>query len=493
VPSFRRGEQPLLQTQADLLIVGVHQGNELSGSAAQVDEALEGGLRNHLSRIRLPASSGTTPYEGKLGQTTVVPSMGRLAAPAVMAVGLGQSGKTGHRELRRAAGAAARGSGGYSTVALDLGSGIDRAGQAAAEGFALGSYVFGLYLSNPPKSSDEVVVVGATDEDLARARATSEATIWARDLVNEPPSNRGPEIFAERVSKRAKQAGLQVEVFDEDALERAGMNGILTVGKGSDSPPRFVVVTYEPDRARGFVGLVGKGITFDSGGLSIKTAEGMQKMKADCSGAAGVVAAITALPALGTRIKVAAAVAVAENMPGGRAVKPGDVIRHYGGRTSEVLNTDAEGRLVLADALAWMSERRPDAIVDMATLTGGMVVALGNKVAGVLTNSSNLAAELLESARRTDEPLWELPLVKEYRSLLATPVADIKNVADTRHGSPIIGGLFLKEFVAGTPWAHLDIAGPAWVDKPEHYTPAGATGYGTRLLIDWIERRASEE
>jgi leucyl aminopeptidase len=493
MPSFRGGEGPVLETAADLVVVGVHRGNQLSRSAAEVDGALGGGLREHLSRIRLPSSSGTTTYEGKLGQTTVLPSMGRLAAPAVMAVGLGEPGRTGHRELRRAAGAAARSSGGFPRVALDLGPGIDRGGQAAAEGFALGSYVFHRYLSKPPASSDEVVVIGATDEELARARATTEATIWARDLVNEPPSNRGPQVFAEWVAERGEQAGLHVEVFDPEALERAGMNGILTVGKGSDSPPRFVVLTYEPEQARGFVGLVGKGITFDSGGLSIKTAEGMQKMKADCSGAAGVVAAISALPALGTRIKVVTAVAVAENMPGGRAVKPGDVIRHYGGRTSEVLNTDAEGRLVLADALAWMSERRPEAMVDMATLTGGMMVALGNKVAGVLANSPNLSAELLESAERTDEPLWELPLVEEYRSLLATPVADIKNVADNRYGSPIIGGIFLKEFVGDTPWAHLDIAGPAWVDKAEHYMTAGATGYGTRLLIDWIERRASQE
>jgi leucyl aminopeptidase len=491
--SFRRGERSVLESPADLLVVGVHQGNQLSRSAAQVDDALGGALRAHLSAFRLPGSSGTTPYEGKLGQWTIVPTMGRLAASAVMIVGLGDAGKVGHREVRRAAGAAARSSGGYARVALDLGDGIDRGGRAAAEGFALGSYTFAPYLSNVPSTSGEVVVIGATDSDLERARTTTEAVMWARDLVNEPPSNRGPQVFADRVAERGAQAGLQVEVLDEAALERAGMNGILTVGKGSDSPPRFVVLTYDPEQARGFLGLVGKGITFDSGGLSIKTAEGMEKMKVDCSGAAGVVAAIAALPALGPRIKVVAAVAVAENMPGGRAVKPGDVIRHYGGRTSEVLNTDAEGRLVLADALAWMTERRPDAMVDMATLTGGMMVALGKKVAGVLASSSDLSAELLESARRTDEPLWELPLVKEYRSLLSTPVADIKNVAETRYGSPIIGALFLKDFVGDTPWAHLDIARPAWSDKGEHYMPSGATGYGIRLLIDWIERRASQE
>jgi leucyl aminopeptidase len=493
MPSYRPGNQSPLDVKADLVVVAAYEGNKLSAAGRAVDDACGGVLLEHLSRTRSLGGSGLKQFEGKLGQATIVPSMGRLGASAVMVVGLGEENKVTHRQVRRASGVAARGSGGYHKVFLDLSEGVADGAQAAAEGFELGSYTFDKYLTEVPKRSDEVVVNGATGADLKRAHTAAGATIWARDLVNEPPSNRNPEVFADRVAERAKQAGLKVEIQDESDLQRAGMNGILTVGKGSDSPPRFVVVSYEPAGARGFVGLVGKGITFDSGGLSLKTAEGMEKMKVDCSGAAGVVAAITALPDLGPKVRVVAAVALAENMPGGRAAKPGDVIRHYGGRTSEVLNTDAEGRLVLADALAWMSERKPDAMVDMATLTGGMMVALGTKVAGVLSTSPGLSAELLKAAGRTDEPLWELPLIEEYRSAIASTVADIKNVSATRYGSPIFGALFLKDFVGETPWAHLDIAGPAWSDKGEHFLAAGATGYGARLLIDWIEHRASQE
>ncbi|MGH7425673.1 MAG: leucyl aminopeptidase family protein, partial [Candidatus Methylomirabilales bacterium] len=262
----------------------------------------------------------------------------------------------------------------------------------------------------------------------------------------------------------------------------------LGVGRGSDRPPRMLILTYEPEDARGLVGAVGKGITFDSGGLSIKAAEAMETMKTDCSGAAAVAAAVSALPALGTRLRVVAALPLAENMPGGRAIKPGDVIRHYGGRTSEVLNTDAEGRLVLADALAWMAEQKPDAMIDLATLTGGMVIALGKKVAGFFANRRELADEILGAAGATGERVWQMPLIDDLREEIDSEVADIKNTGG-RWGSPILGALFLRDFVGDTPWIHVDIAGPARSDKEEHYLPKGATGMGTRLLIDWLERR----
>ncbi|HYN99115.1 MAG TPA: leucyl aminopeptidase, partial [Actinomycetota bacterium] len=340
------------------------------------------------------------------------------------------------------------------------------------------------------KTSERLTVSGATKADLKLAETYCEAALWARDLVNEPPSGRGPQVVADLAKERATKAGLKVRILDEAALAKQGMNGILTVGRGSDSPPRLLLITYEPRGAKSFVGLVGKGITFDSGGLSIKTGEGMETMKMDCSGGAAVIAAMTALPALAPKVRVVAAVALAENMPGGNAVKPGDVIRHYGGHTSEVLNTDAEGRLVLADALAWMAEQKPDAMVNIATLTGAMAVALGTRVAGVLSNRKELSDELLKSSERTGEPLWAMPLVDDYRKLMTSTVADIKNISGIRQGGAITAGLFLRDFVGDTPWAHLDIAGPAWVDKPEHYLAAGATGYGTRLLLDWITSRA---
>jgi leucyl aminopeptidase len=215
----------------------------------------------------------------------------------------------------------------------------------------------------------------------------------------------------------------------------------------------------------------------------------MKTMKTDCSGGAAVAAAMSALPALGPRIRVVGAVPLAENMPGGRAVKPGDVIRHYGGHTSEVLNTDAEGRLVLADALAWMAEQNPDAMIDLATLTGGMMVALGKKVTGFFANRDSLADEMLAAGERTGERLWRMPLLDDLRSEIDSDVADVKNTG-SRFGSPIFGALFLRDFIGDTPWAHLDIAGPARAEKDEHYVSKGATGVGTRLVIDWVEHRA---
>jgi len=485
--TMKPGNSSAVAAEADLLVVAAAKTIVLSDAAAEVDAALDGALLSHLKQT---SSGGDGVFDGSLGHVCTFPTFGRISPKAVMVVGLGDPGKVGAEGVRRAAGFAARNAGGFGSVFLDIGGGVDGGARAAAEGFQLGSYSFGRYLSKQPRVSEKLVVSGATKADLRLAEIFCEAALWARDLVNEPPSNRGPEVVAERAKERASKAGLKVRILDEAALAKQGMNGILTVGKGSDSPPRLLILTYEPRGAKGFVGLVGKGITFDSGGLSIKTGEGMETMKMDCSGGAAVIAAMTALPALGPKIKVVAAVALAENMPGGNAVKPGDVIRHYGGHTSEVLNTDAEGRLVLADALAWMAEQKPDAMVNIATLTGAMAVALGTRVAGVLSNRPELSAELIKSSERTGEPLWAMPLVDDYRKLMKSNVADIKNISGIRQGGAITAGLFLRDFVGETPWAHLDIAGPAWVDKPDHYLLAGASGYGTRLLLDWITSRA---
>ena len=488
MPTITTGAAGPTEANAELIVVGVTKGNHLTEAAAQVDSAMDGALGDHVARAS--AGGGSKAFEGSAGQYAILPTLGRIAAPAVMGVGLGERDQVNAEAVRRAAGVAARACGGYRTVVLDIGRGVEGAGQAAAEGFELGAYVFDRYLTDKPKRSEEVVVSGASEADVRRASIYCDATIWARDLVNEPPSDRGPQVVADLARERAASAGLSVEVLDEAAMAERGMNGILTVGKGSDSPPRFLVLTYEPDEANGFLGLIGKGITFDSGGLSIKTSEGMETMKMDCSGGAAVIAAACTLPALEARARVVAAVALAENMSGGRAAKPGDVIRHYGGHTSEVLNTDAEGRLVLGDALAWMGEKQPDAMVDVATLTGAMRVALGTKVAGVLSNRKELGAELLEASDRTGEPLWQMPLVDDYRSLISSEVADVKNISGTRYGGAIVAALFLKDFVGDVRWAHLDIAGPAWVEKAEHYLSAGASGYGTRLLLDWITRRS---
>jgi leucyl aminopeptidase len=478
-----RSNKPPAAVTSDAIVVGVRGGRKLTGAASQIDKALGGELSRHLEAI---------DFKPQLGRVESIPTFGKIPARTVLAVGLGEE-RVSHDEVRRAAGAAARKSRRYASVALELSDGISGGAQAAAEGFLMGAYEFTRYKTAGASSRTETLILpDRTDRKaIDRGKVIAEAVNWARDLVNEPADNRGPQEFAELAHRRAEDAGLEVDILDEKKLEKQGMNGILTVGKGSASPPRFLTITYSPRRAKGFVGAIGKGITFDSGGLSIKTAEGMTTMKTDCSGAAAVVAAMTALPALKPRIKVTAAIPLAENMPGGRAVKPGDVIRHYGGRTSEVLNTDAEGRLVLADALAWMSRQGPDAMIDFATLTGGMVIALGREVAGFFANRPELVREVQRASDRSGEPVWHMPLIDDLREELDSEVADIKNTG-SRWGSPIFGGLFLKDFVGDTPWIHVDIAGPARSEKNRHYHNKGATGFGTRLLLEWIEARAAK-
>ncbi|HLJ08203.1 MAG TPA: leucyl aminopeptidase, partial [Acidimicrobiia bacterium] len=466
-------------------------GRTLTPAAAEVDGALGGALAAHLE------ASG---FKGDIGETSLLPTLGRLPAAELLVVGLGPQPATADA-LRRAAGAAARKTGRFGTVAIALpdpapnhpGTGL-AGGQAVVEGYLLGSYRFDRYKSGADGRKDSRVLLagGATDADLARGQAIAEAVAWARDIVNEPAGGRSPQTFAELAYQRAVAAGISAEILNETELARRGMNGILGVGQGSRVPPRLLILRYEPEGATGFVGAVGKGITFDSGGLSLKPAEAMETMKTDCSGAAAVVAAMCALPALAPKIKVVAATPLAENMPGGGAIKPGDVIRHYGGRTSEVLNTDAEGRLVLADALAWMAEQRPDAMIDFATLTGAITIALGKKVAGFFATSPLLAAEITGAAEATGERVWQMPFIEDLRRQGDSEVADIKNIG-TRWGGAIFAALFLREFTGSTPWIHVDIAGPARSDEAEHHIPKGPTGMGTRLLIEWIEQRASRQ
>lgn len=476
---------PLNELTVDALVVGVTKGNKLTKQGAQVDKALDGGLATHLKKIR---------FKGKVGESAIVPTFGRANAGVILAVGLGENRVTPN-EIRQAAGAAARQTSSFETVAFELPDGAGSR-QAAVEGFLLGSYSFNRYKSKVDEDGrpDQTVFLATSSkksQEEDRGRAVAESVAWARDVVNEPAGARGPAGFAQIAVKRAEKVGLKAEVLDEKELRKRGMNGILSVGQGSTSPPRLLLLTYAPRGAKGFLGVIGKGITFDSGGLSLKTAEGMETMKTDCSGAAAAIAAITALPELKPKIKVIAAIPLAENMPSGNAIKPGDVIRHYGGQTAEVLNTDAEGRLVLADALAWMAEQKPDAMIDLATLTGAIVVALGRKTTGFFANDTKLAREIRDSAARTGEQVWEMPLADDLRKEIDSDVADIKNVGG-RGGGAITAALFLRHFVGDTPWAHLDIAGTARADKDEHHIGKGATGVGTRLVIDWIENRAGK-
>lgn len=480
--TFEGSSAPVQAARTAAVVVGAHAQRQLTPEARALDEALGGGLAAHLE---------ATGFKGDVGDATALPTLGRLPAPSVIVVGLGPGPEPTTDALRRAAGTAARRTARAASVTLALPATNGQA-QAVVEGYLLGSYRFDRYKSSvEPRADATVSVRNARDNDLRRGTAIAEGVNWARDLVGQPAGERPPALFAQQAAQRATAAGLRVEILDEEELARRGMHGILGVGQGSKFPPRLLLLYYEPEGATGFLGAIGKGITFDSGGLSLKPAESMETMKTDCSGAAAVAAALCALPALGPRIRVSAALPIAENMPGGGAIKPGDVIRHYGGRTSEVLNTDAEGRLVLADALAWMAEQKPDAMIDFATLTGAMTVALGRKVAGYFATDDALAAELEAAAHQTGERIWRMPLLDDLRRQGDSEVADVKNIG-TRFGGAIFAALFLREFTGGTPWLHVDIAGPARSEEAEHHIPKGPTGMGARLLIEWIEARARQ-
>jgi leucyl aminopeptidase len=436
-------------------------------------------------------------FEGKAGNLQSLP--GELGV-VVLAIGLGPAAGVDQHGLRRAGAAVARTARRHRVIATTLLDALpedaDRAvaARALAEGFVLASYGFTTYKSDPdPSRIERVVVVGAggrpVQTALDRGARVGDAVCFARDLVNEPGGSLTPRRLAERAAEVAERDDLAIEILDEKAIAREKLGGLLGVNRGSTEPPRLIRLTYEPaGRARGTVALVGKGITFDSGGLSIKTADGMSTMKDDMGGAAAILGALSAAGSVGIKARVQAIIPATDNMVSGDAMRPGDVLHIRGGKTVEVLNTDAEGRLVLADALVMASETRPDAIVDLATLTGACEVALGKRIAGLMGNNRLLIDQLRQSGARTGEPVWELPLPPEYRRQLDSDVADLRNVGAGRFGGALVAGLFLQEFVSnGIPWAHLDIAGPAWSDGPDGILPKGGTGFGVRLLLDFLE------
>lgn len=371
-----------------------------------------------------------------------------------------------------------------------------RAVERMAAALAVAAHRFDKYRSKKARSPLRRVVlctgtarVGAPlRRALRRGLAEGRAMVLARELVNEPGGALPPPALAERARQVAREGRLRCTVLDERALRRKGMNAILGVGMGSSQPPRLIHLVYRPrGRPRARVALVGKGITFDSGGLSLKPASSMEDMKSDKAGAAAVLGVMSALPDLGLPIEVHAILAAAENMPGGRALRPGDVLRTASGKTVEVLNTDAEGRLVLADALTYAGRLGVDEIVDVATLTGACMIALGAQTAGLMGNRPALVERLRRAAREAGEKVWELPLVADYREQLRSSIADIRNTGD-RYGGAIIAGLFLEHFVdRRQAWAHLDIAGPAYSGKGSEDAPRGATGAPVPTLLRYLE------
>jgi leucyl aminopeptidase len=461
--------------------------------------------------VDLPAELAAVRFEGGAGAVARIPTRGKAKAAVLLVVGLGPAAKADAEALRRAAGVAARNATKDTTLAVvvpaDLldrppGDDLDAAAraQAVAEGALLGSYAFTTYRTKTDDlpSLEQVLILageGLSHGDLRSGTeagaAVATATMLARDLVNEPPQAKRPPALADRMAALARDAGLEAKVWDEKALAKGGFGGILGVGQGSSEPPRMVELTYAPSRAKSHVVLVGKGITFDSGGLSLKPPDAMTTMKSDMSGAAAVVATMSALAALDVTVKVTGLVALAENMPSGTAIRVSDVLTHRGGKTVEVLNTDAEGRLVLADALAYAAEAEPDAIIDVATLTGAQVVALGSRIAGLMGSDDDLVREVEAAAEAAGERVWHLPLPEDYAEWLRSDVADLKNIGKGREAGTLIGGLFLKEFTDGRPWVHLDIAGPAFTGENEGgYSTKGGTGFGVRTLLRFLQRRS---
>ncbi|MGC8480515.1 MAG: leucyl aminopeptidase [Acidimicrobiales bacterium] len=389
--------------------------------------------------------------------------------------------------------------GGAIVLDASLFAGVSGVGQALAEGIQLSAYRFDKHRSEAtlPKSqeapSSVVIVVpssshGEVVAGIERGTATAKATMLARDLVNEPPSQMTPAIFAGIATEVAEASGLDIRVWDEQDCVRERLGGLLGVARGSVEPPRMIRLHYVPSGAKreGKIGLVGKGITFDSGGLSLKPPSGMETMKTDMSGAAAVLSAMSVLAELACPYEVFGYMALTENMPSGSAQKPGDVLVARNGKTIEVLNTDAEGRLVLADALSLAVEDGCTEIADIATLTGACVVALGDEIGGIMGTSKGLVDTLIEAAARTGEDFWELPLPKKYASHIESEIADMKNMGKAGKAGTLAAALLLKEFVGDTPWAHLDIAGPARADSAKGILQVGATGYGTRTFLEWL-------
>ncbi|MFN3866018.1 MAG: leucyl aminopeptidase [Demequina sp.] len=441
------------------------------------------------ARTTIAAAAAMLEASSKVGFTTILPGSD-VSATRVVVVGIGD-GSEG--DLRVAAGAASRACGKRpSTVVVALPVADDAAASAVAEGVLMGAYRFNDYKSDDALATYEGAdwhIAGASEAALKRASILAAAVTGTRDLVNTPPLDMYPASVAEAAQAYAQQFPVDVEVWDVERLAQEGFGGILGVGMGSSRLPRLVRVAWEPAEAKSSVALVGKGITFDTGGISLKPPKGMETMKSDMSGAAAVLHIVLAAARAELPVKVTGWLCLAENMPSATAMRPSDVIRIYGGKTVEVMNTDAEGRLVMADGLARAIEEDPDVVLDIATLTGAQGVALGSRTSGVM-GDDEVRAEVIGAADSVDEAFWPMPLPEHLRESLDSKVADMKNIGDPM-GGMLSAGVFLKEFVGDTPWAHLDIARPAFNEgSPWGFNASGATGASVRTMFRFLENRA---
>lgn len=481
---------------ADILAACVFAGEKLQGSLADLNNLCGNGIQDLIA---------AGDFKAKSGETAILRPHSANSIKRVLLIGLGEKAKCTPEVLRRACGAAAR-----EVIRLGLTSLVMplwpmtnltpvEIVQALVEGTILGSYTFDVHkTSQAPVKPLTNLTISVSEADIARAQqgATAgqiiaESVCLARDLSNEPGNYLTPTMLAETAEKVAGEVGLQVEVLSEPQMAELGMGALLGVAQGSEEAAQFIILEHNAGRQDlpTYV-VVGKGINFDSGGISLKSADGMQAMKGDMSGAGDTLAILRAAALLKLPLHIVGLMPCTENLPDGHAYKPGDILKSMSGLTIEVISTDAEGRLILADALTYAKRYQPKAVVDLATLTGACVIALGNSIAGLICNNASLTTALQQAAASTGEKIWELPLEEEYKELLESDVADLKNVGG-RPGGTITAGLFLSKFASDYPWAHLDIAGKELSEKVNGYTVKGGTGFGVRLIIAWLRSLAS--
>ncbi len=486
--------KPYASFETEALVTPVFEGDDpIQGRAAELDQ-LTCGLLKKLAT--------TGELTGKTLEFTLIHAPAGLKAARLLLVGAGKRDQFNVATLRKVAGAALRSlkAKGLKTFAFVAGGTLppEHGSQAIVEGLLNADFETDKYKTEKKdKRIETVALIGFPENALAdiqkgiaRGKVLADAQNFTRDLVNEPSNKLTPRILAEKAGAMAKESGLAIDVLDEKRIADLKMGALLSVAQGSSEPPRVIVVTYTPGNAKAdapVIGLVGKAVTFDTGGISIKPADGMEKMKYDMAGGATMLGAIRAIAALRPNVKVICVVPATENMPGGRAQKPGDIQTAMSGKTIEVLNTDAEGRLILADAITYAKQLGVTRIVDAATLTGAIVVALANINVGVFSNDQPWTDKLLASAKATGEKMWQLPMDDEYRELIKGSFADLQNIGSGKGGGSITGAWFIREFAGDTPWIHLDIAGTAWNDDAKPWLAKGPTGVGLRTLVHLVQ------
>jgi leucyl aminopeptidase len=486
--------KPFAALETDALVTYVfEEADPVQGRLADLDK-LAGGLLGKL------AKSGEVA--GKMLEITLLHAPAGIKAQRLLLVGAGKREQFNPATLRKVAGVALRNLKSRNihklVFLLHEGDVNEQSAQAVAEGVVTADFETDKYKTDKKKDKfiDEVVIAGYDDSQnaggekgLTRGRIIGDAQNFARDLVNEPSNKLTPAILADKAQAMAKEAGLAVDILDEKKIAELKMGALLSVAQGSVEPPRVIVITYTPTNPKpggAVIGLVGKAVTFDTGGISIKPADGMEKMKYDMAGGATMIGIMRALAVLKPNVKVICVVPSTENMPGGKAQKPGDIQIAMSGKTIEVLNTDAEGRLILADAIHYAKQLGVTHIIDSATLTGAIVVALANVNVGVFGNDQPWTDKLLASAKATGEKMWQMPMDEEYREFIKGSFADIQNIGSGKGGGAITGAMFIREFAGDTPWIHLDIAGTAWNDDAKPWLAKGPTGVSLRTLVHLV-------